>query len=750
MWIAPLLRSSVPVHSQRMADVRRLRRNVLAGGLLAALALFAGCGLDRTTLRPLTYDTIYGPERVDFTGKSLGTLTWLPDDDAYVQRIDGVLQRVDALDGSCTPLYDEDLFRASLAEFEAFTADDAARCARYPTAFSDDYARALIVHHNCIYSYNLTTQTLTRLTTEPCDADTIRMSADGARLAFTRDHDLYIANVATGDVQRITTDGTETLRNGVLDWVYQEEVFGRGTWAAHWWAADASHLAFLQLDDADVPTYPMVDYLDVHPTVDPTRYPKSGDPNPRVRLATVDASTGNVQWIDLDRYADVDRLIVAVCWTPDGQLMFCVQDREARWLELNEADPATGESHLVLRETTPTWTSYFGPPTWLSDGTFLWRSGRDGWPHLYRYARNGELLGQITQGPWEVRTVHGLNLDQDAVFVTGTFDGPLEEHLYRVSLAGGTPLRLTTAGYSHAVNLNSSCTLFIDNFSNVQTPTRTALFDTAGNELRLLNANRIPALATLQLSTPEFYRVPTPYGHALNAMLLRPPHMNPNKSYPVMTFTYAGPHGPSVSNRWGGREYLFKQLLAQEGYLVWTCDPYSASGEGEVSAWHCYERLGVTELEDLEASILWLGRQMSIDRGRIGIFGHSYGGFMASFALTHGSIFNFGIAAAPVTDWRLYDSVYTEKFMRSPDNNAYGYDRSSVIRAAGNLHGHLLVAYGVQDENVHMQNTLQLLHAVQQAGKMMDVMIYPNCRHGLRRNADNWPRLRYQYIKEHL
>jgi dipeptidyl-peptidase-4 len=245
-------------------------------------------------------------------------------------------------------------------------------------------------------------------------------------------------------------------------------------------------------------------------------------------------------------------------------------------------------------------------------------------------------------------------------------------------------------------------------------------------------------------------RVPTPRGHALNAMLLRPQDGRGHEKRPVMVFTYAGPHGPSVSNEWSGTGGMLKQLLATEGYLVWTVDPYSASGEGEISAWHAYGRLGVTELEDLEDSLRWLADHADADLTRVGIFGHSYGGYMVAYALTHSEMFKVGIAAAPLSDWRNYDTIYAEPFMRTPANNPEGYQQSSVLAAAHQLHGRLLLVHGGDDDNVHLQNTMQLIHRLQEAGRRFDVMIYPQDGHGLYGNGDHWRRLRYDYIRENL
>lgn len=258
------------------------------------------------------------------------------------------------------------------------------------------------------------------------------------------------------------------------------------------------------------------------------------------------------------------------------------------------------------------------------------------------------------------------------------------------------------------------------------------------------------ALTEYRLSRPEIVRVATPEDHALSAMIIRPPDMDPQRKYPVFTYVYGGPHSPSVHNRWGGGGYIFKQWLAQQGYIVWTCDPYSASGEGAVSAWHAYQRLGVTEVADLEASLHWLAEHENADLDRVGITGHSYGGFMATYALTHSKMFKIGIAGSSVTDWRNYDTIYTEKFMRTPQNNPEGYEQSSAVAAAGDLHGRLLLVHGALDDNVHLQNSLQLMHALQKADKEFELMIYPRDGHGLHNYRSHWRKLELDFIKRNL
>jgi dipeptidyl-peptidase-4 len=380
----------------------------------------------------------------------------------------------------------------------------------------------------------------------------------------------------------------------------------------------------------------------------------------------------------------------------------------------------------------------------------LWQSERDGWRHLYHYERDGTLRRRVTSGGWEFRGI--LRVDESAghVYFNARRDTVLENHVYRVGLGGGPITRLTEPGFSHRVRLAPTCRMMIDTYSSIDTPPRVALRDVTGTLIRVISENEVPALAAYRRSPPEFVRVPTSRGYSLNGALIRPPHRRWWKRYPVMVFTYAGPHGPIVHNRWEGRHDAFKQLLAQQGILVWTVDPHAASGEGAVSAWHSYKRLGVTELADLEDSLRWLARHAQADLSRVGIQGGSYGGFMTAFALTHSDMFSLGIAVSSVTDWRNYDSIYTEAFMLTPEHNPEGYAASSVTAAADRLHGRLLLVHGALDDNVHLQNAMQLMDALQRAGKSFDAIVYPRDDHGVWRYRNHWPRRRYEFIVNNL
>lgn len=737
---------------------RATLRACVLGGALLTLAASAGC------FKPhLTYETLYGEHRVDLDGDYATGLSWTTDGRLLLQRRDGVLQKIEPVSGTATPAYDTAALAAALAKLPDCDQDTAKRLARRPLLTSDEFALAIIEHKNHLYAFDFAGGGLRKLTDTAVERQEVTLSPDRTRLAFVSDSNLYTLDIATGRQTQLTTDGRgDLVLNGILDWVYQEEIFGRGTWRAFWWSPDGGRLAYLRLDDTNVPTYPIVDYTETHPPVRYERYPKAGDPNPVPTLGIVAADGGATTWVSLAAYAGQDILIVGVDWTPAGEVEFAVQDRCGTWLDLCLADAATVKSRRLLHETTKAWVDLHRMPLWLKDGSFLWIAARDGRKHLYQHRASGELVRQVTSGEDQVETLLGVDARQENAYVTisnlhtmNSLPKPhlwtiaREDHVMRVPLSGGAPLLLTQRSYSHRVTVNKTLTHFVDTYSNASAPPRVALRDADGKIVRMISTNDAPKIRGYVFSAPEFLQVPTPRGYALNAMLIRPPGTSPFGRYPVMVSTYAGPGGPVVRNSWS-RGLLFWQLLAQEGYFIWLIDPHSASGESEESAWQAYQRLGATELQDIEDSLRWLFKHEPVDPARVGIDGYSYGGFMVTYALTHSTLFKLGIAGGPVTDWRLYDTVYTEHYMRLPTDNAAGYEASSVLRAAHKLHGRLLLIHGVVDDNVHMQNTLQLMEKLQQAGLPFEAMFYPTDDHGIGHGSAHFRRLRYDFIRRNL
>lgn len=723
--------------------------------VLVLLSLLGGCLQPTTapTARLLELEDIYGRTARNFSGSYVRGLRWLPDGTHYLEVRNGLSMRVAAATGEAGPAYDYTAVQPALVHSGAFTAAEAYRFARRPTLHSADYEVLIFVHQGAIWRYDFADGLLLRLAEADPERELLTLSPDKQHLGFVHANDLYVLNMSHGSVKRLTHDGGDELYNGKLDWVYQEELYGRGNWRGYWWSEDGQTLAFLQLDERRVPVHTMVDHLPTPPELITLRYPKAGDANPVPRVGFVRPADGTLVWADLSAYDAENLLVLPPAWTPDGWFVAPMQDRTARWLELNLLHPGTGQRRVLVREeppTAPAWVEHLGLPHWLPDGSFLWLSARDGWPHLYHYALDGTLRNRLTAGPWEVRDVKAVAHEAGWVYFSGTADTPIAEHLYRVPLAGGEIERLTAPGFHHSAVVAPQGQYFIDTFSNANTPPRVQLHTGTGALVRVLSDNPVTLLAEYDLPAPEFLRITVDNGRTLNAMILRPPGRAPGERAPVVHFVYGGPHIPTVHDRWGGSSGMFQRMLAQHGYLVWVLDPHSASGEGWQSAWLAADRLGVTELEDLEAGLRWLGAHEAADLERVCILGHSYGGYLTCYALSRSVMFKLGLAAAPLTDWRNYDTIYTERFLRTPQENPDGYKVSSAVVSAENLRGRLLIAHGMLDENVHVQSTLQVADQLQRAGKLFDLMIYPRCDHGLSSNGGHWLRLRWEYIRDHL
>ncbi|MDQ2976056.1 MAG: S9 family peptidase [Acidobacteriota bacterium] len=687
----------------------------------------------------LTIDDIFDPvKKVNFSG-TVPNIRWLKDGTSYLLSNDPAkkdlprLQRVNALTGEATPFLDSAKMPAAFAALAGVTAQDARQLAnRGSYQFNDSETAVLINWSNDLFYYELGSTKAVRVTNNPEEEVGETFSPDGRIISFIRNNNIYVFDIAQDRERRLTTDGAPKILNGRLDWVYQEELYGRGNFEAYWWSPDSTQLAYLRLDENPVFEFTVVDHIPYHQVLEVTPYPKAGDPNPVVQLGVVNASGGATRWIDTYKYQPSDFLIVRVFWTPDSKnVVYQAQNREQTYLDLNFADAREGKSNTVIHESSKSWVEVIGNPHWLKDGSFLWESERNGWRHLYHYAPDGKLLRQVTDGKWEVRSVEGVDEAKGVAYITATEHSHTAAQAYRVKLDGSGITRLTTTEGSHSIAVNPSFGLFIDRWSDVNTPTRVRLYDTEGKLARVISENKVDALSQYKLGTTEFMQVKTRDGFPMEAMMIKPPDFDAKKKYPVLEFTYSGPHAPQVRNGWGSTTYMWHQLLAQKGYIIWICDNRTASGKGQEATAPVYRNFGELELRDLEDGLAWLKSQPYVDGDRIGIWGWSYGGFMTSYALTHSQSFKMGIAGGTVADWRDYDTIYTERYMGTPQNNPEGYKKSSPVNAAKDLHGKLLLIHGAIDDNVHLQNTVQFVYELQKAGKQFQVMIYPKSRHGV-------------------
>ncbi len=707
---------------------------------------------DRGSLQPITLASAGGGGGRGRGGFGFGgQARWL-DGEHWLQTREGRLLKFDARTGRSQPFINVPALTKGLSRLASLERDDVASIAGGSTFNMDPARRGFLFEHGeDLYYASFDGSTAVRLTSQPGLEQFPQFSPDGKHVAFVRDFDLYAVDIATQAERRLTTGGREDLRHGHSDWVYFEEVWNR-RWPAFWWSPDSKRLAFMEFDDAGVPYHTVLDDASsgTARNVEKTHYPRSGEPNPKVRLGIVGAQGGAVQWADLSDYSPDSSLISEVGWFPDGSAYCYMQDRAQTWLDLVKVTPDSdgdkAPTRRLFRDATKGYIDSPGPIQPYKDNTFLWISERDGWKHIYQYGADGKLKGQVTSGPWEARRIEHVD-DQDGwIYVTGTREAPMSTDFYRVK-PGGPIERLTASSGTHTASMSPDGKLFLSSRSDIRTPDRIGLYAADGKLVRTIDSNPAHEMKRYKFGPHERFQIRARDGYVLEAELILPTEMEPGKKYPVWFTTYGGPHAPQVSDAWNGGR-MRDHAMAHEGLVIFHMDPRSASGKGAISTWTAYRHLGVQETKDIEDAINWLKQKPYVDGTRIGMAGHSYGGYITSYAMTHTNLFAAGIAGAPVTDWRDYDSIYTERYMGLPQDNPDGYSASSVVKAAGKLHGRLLILHGAIDDNVSLRNTMRLVQALQMNNKDFELMIYPSSRHGI--GGAHYARIQQEFIRRTL
>lgn len=599
---------------------------------------------------------------------------------------------------------------------------------------SPDGRALLLSHEGDLFLVSLEHGTARRLTRTPEEEELAQFAPDGRWVSFVRANDLYLFHIETGREHRLTFDGSETRLNGKLDWVYTEELYNRDS-KAYAWSPDSQRILFLAFDLAAVPAYPLVDLSATHPKVTWLRYPKAGDPNAKVtvNVVTVPApQKATLESLKLAFDSPHREYVARFGWLPQGDgfwLLFL--DRSQQHAELVAYTLPLGSGRTLLVEQDDAWINVEDDILWAADGALLFGSERSGFRHLYRLDPGSTVPVALTSGDWEVTQVLGLSSDQRYLYFTATEASPLERHLYRVPLAGGPIERLTRERGTHNLRAAAGCSGFLDTFSTASAPPELRLLDSQGRLLRRIPYDKPPKLERYQLGRVEFLTLTAGDGTRLYASLLKPAQFDPTKRYPVIVYVYGGPHAQVVRDGWGGRTQLFHHFLAQEGFLVFSLDNRGSTARGRHFERALLRRLGQVELQDQLVGVRWLSQQRFVDPKRIGIWGWSYGGYMTLYALTHSDAFRAGAAVAPVTDWRLYDTIYTERYLKLPEDNPQGYRDSSPLYAAHQLQAPLLLAHGTGDDNVHWQNTLNFVQELIKADKPYHLYLYPNRDHGI-------------------
>ncbi len=581
-----------------------------------------------------------------------------------------------------------------------------------------------------LYYLNTRTKEFKRLTESTEEEKNPTVAPDGGAVAYTRGNDLYSMDLATGKETRHTFDGSTLISNAWASWVYMEEILGRaGRYRAFWWSPDSRKILFFRFDDTKVPEFPMYNSSGQHSFLEKERYPKPGDPNPSVRVGVVMAGDPRSPiWAPFDQTAD--QYFGTPFWTPDGKrVLLQWMNRAQDTIKLYDFNPAAGTSKEIYVEHQTSWVDWFESVDFAgSSGDFILKSDQDGWAHLYLHSASGALKKRLTEGEWQVAKVEAVDTVRRVVYFTGKKESSTRTDLYRVGLDGRELKRLTFGAYTHAVTVSPGASYFVTRYSNLVTPTRAGIYDVGGGLVKDLGESRTKAFDDYSLAVTELVRVTTPDGYALPMTITLPSHLEPGRRYPVLLEVYGGPGSATVSERWGG---LSPQWWAQEGLIQVAVDHRGSGHFGKKGEALMHRALGKWEMNDYIEAVKWLRTKPFVDSTKICITGGSYGGYVAALALTYGAdYFTHGIASYSVTDWKLYDSHYVERFMDSPAENPDGYHFGSVMTHARNYKGLLRIVHGMMDDNVHMQNSIQLVDTLENLGKHFELMLYPGARHG--------------------
>ncbi len=577
--------------------------------------------------------------------------------------------------------------------------------------------------------YDLKAQTSRLLVSGTKELTDTKISPDGKSVSFVREHNLWAVSTADGKERALTQGGSEEIRKGELDWVYPEEL---DLATAYWWSPDSSSVAFLEMDEKKVTQFSLVDFESFTGEADLERYPVPSGPNPIVHVYVVSAAGGAPRLMDTGDLTDV--YIPRVNWLPDSKHLAIQRlNREQNNLDLLLASPSNGKTSLILSEKDLYWINVNDDLRFLKDSQrFLWSSERTGYRHLYLYDLAGKQLAQLTKGDWEVTQIEAVDEAKGLIYFSATEKSPLERHLYRVSLDAAGFSRITKETGTHTVRFSPNAASYVDTYSNAMTPPRRDTYAADGSKWATLEENKVPELAQYHFSPVEFFTVTSHDGVLLNCSMIKPSNFDPSKKYPVITYTYGGPHAQVVMNGWSrSPSFLWHQMMAQKGYIIFSLDNRGSAGRGHLFEEPIHYRLGAQELSDQRDGAAWLRLQPYVDSNRIGIWGWSYGGHMTLHAMFEApEIYKVGFAGGPVTDWHFYDTIYTERYLGLLPKNEENYQESSPIKNAGKLSGKLLIAHGTGDDNVHYSNTLDLINDLIRDGKYVEVIALPGRGHG--------------------
>jgi dipeptidyl-peptidase-4 len=591
-----------------------------------------------------------------------------------------------------------------------------------------------IYRHSSIskyYIWNREKKTVTKLTDGNEKVMYATISPDGNMAAYIYKGDLYAKNLIDGKTTRITNDGSENIFNGVSDWVYEEEFT---VTRAYFWSPDSKSIAYYRFDDSKVPTFSMNEYKDsLYPSVYSFKYPKAGANNPTVAIHIYHIGQGNNVTVSVGKNYEY---IPRIKWTQSSNtLSVQYMDRHQDTLILALADANTGKATPILTEGDKGYIDINDALTFINNNTeFIWLSDADGYNHLYRYSISGKMENQITKGKWDVLSCNGIDEKRHIIYYVSSETSAIDKDVCSINWDGTNKKKLNSKIGANEPEFSSTFNYYINSFSNIDEPGITTVNTCEGKEMRVMEDNKTlkDTLKNYYLGKKSFFSFTTSQGVNLNGWMILPPGFDSTKKYPVLMYVYGGPGDNTVENNWDGLDNMWFQMMAQKGYIIASIDNRGTGARGSEFKKCTYMHLGKLETEDQIEGAKYFGSKSFVDKARIGIWGWSYGGYMAAMCITQGAdYFKTAISVAPVTDWDFYDSIYTERYMRTPQENKDGYAESAPIHYADMLKGHYLLVHGTSDDNVHFQNSIEWIRALEKAEKPFSLMIYPDKNHGI-------------------
>ncbi len=686
---------------------------------ILALSILLATGLAAQEKKPVSFEMAFRGAGPDIQQRTGSWDVWL-DDRHYVW-----IER----DGDTRAYYKVDAKTGKRQAYERPQQPEMDRSTGL--ARSDDYQQEAWVKDGDIHLLNVASGERRRLTFSKGVERNPTFSPDGAMLGYTRDHNLYVMELATGLERQLTGDGSDLVYNGFASWVYYEEILGRSSrYRAFWWSPDSQSLLYMRFDDHPVGLFSIYHEPGNYGFNERTRYPKAGETNPYVKMGVISAKGGETHWLDFDDKEDA--YIAWPFWTPDSQKIHVQwMNRDQNHLIIYECEAAGDGKRPIYEEKQDAWVEYFNDIHYLEDGSgFILRSDKDGWRHLYLHGMDGKLVRRLTAGEWSVTSLTGVDGERGRVYFMANKGDSAGRKLFSVGLDGRGLAELTKAEGSHSVRLSPGFDWFLDTHSSFAEPTKYALYNAKGKLVRVLADRANPKTAEYRQAVVERFTIPNSDGYQMPAYWVIPDDLDRSGQtrHPVIFRIYSGPNAPTVRSRYGWR--WRDHYYANNGVITISVDHRASGHFGKKGVAAMHRKLGHWEVLDLIDAVKWLREKPFIDPDRMGIVGHSYGGYMTLLALTKGAdYFTHGVSGAPVTDWALYDTVYTERYMDRPQDNPEGYAQGSVLTHADKLRGKLRLLHGTIDDNVHMQNTMQLVDILTGKNIQFELMLYPGSRH---------------------